>query len=79
MARKRRETTTADQIKVGDVIQTPQGLRGEVDSLGTSRCCTEPNVAVHWIYADDTSVSKAWRGMASGRIYRPDDEVTRWV
>lgn len=79
MARRRRDTTTADDINVGDTIITPNGLPAKVHHRGALRSCTEPNVTLGWDYPDDFTVNAHHRGQSSGRTYRPDDEVTRWV
>lgn len=79
MTRRRRETTTADQINTGDTIIAPNGLTATVYRRGTSQSCTEPNVTLGWTHPDDHTVNAHHRGQSSGRIFRPGDGVTRWV
>lgn len=79
MARRRRDNTTADQVRVGDTIEpNGNGIRATVTRRDTSANCTEPNVALNWQYPNDHSVNANFRGQSSGRLYRPSDPITRW-
>lgn len=80
MTRKRRDTTTADQVQLGDVIEpNNNGYRAVVEWLFESENITEPHVGIHWTYPNDFSVNASHRGQASGRILRPGDPLARWL
>lgn len=80
MGRMRREEVDASQLEVGDTITPPSNYgRAKVTDLGKSDKITEPHVHVGYQYPDDFSVNASTRGQRSGKFYRPDDKVTRWV
>jgi hypothetical protein len=82
MARRRRDNTTADQIRVGDLIEpNGNGYRATVTAVEPNalRSIVEPHVVISWRYPDDFSVNAMHRGVRSGRTYRPGDPITRWL
>jgi hypothetical protein len=79
-ARKRRETTTADQIKEGDLINPDDNIyRATVYRVSTSRMHDQPNVVLYWQYPADFSANSSTRGSSESRVYRPSDPIDRWV
>lgn len=80
--RKRRDNTTADDVEVGDLIEPGNnGARATVIGKETnpSPNIIEPHIMLRWAYPDDFSVNANVRGTTSGRYFRPDEPITRWL